>query len=199
MKVTIAAGIVGFDAARQQAVERERLVVAARHQALDDVAAHRLQGETLDDERIEAVERAEHALDDPPALGRVGIGIGQRGKVVRHGRRAMHGDGTVPPPPPVRRRDAEQHGEQHRYAVECGAKSGSIGAQGFSRRQSVGCDSVDYGPMYHGEAAAAGREARTMAAMARRRRCGLYLCAQLGYWAGQGRVWGHVVAVICVD
>ena len=83
---------VGLNRARQQTVQREWLVITARHQAFDDVAAHRLNRETLDDKRIEAVKRAEHALDQPAALRRIGIDIGQRGKVVGEGGRAMHGD-----------------------------------------------------------------------------------------------------------
>ena len=70
--------LVGLDGPRQQSIERERFVIAARHQALDHKAADRLHGETLDDERIEAVERAEHALDQPAALWCVGVDIGQR-------------------------------------------------------------------------------------------------------------------------
>ena len=86
--------IVGFDALRQQTVKRKRLVVAARHQALDHVAAHRLHGEALDDQWIEAVEGAEHAFDQAAAFRRVRVGIGNRRKILRHGRRAMHGDGV---------------------------------------------------------------------------------------------------------
>ncbi len=88
----VAPRIVGLDRARQQTVERERLVVAARHQALDDIAADRLHGETLDDQRIEAVEGAEHALGQPAALRRIGIDVGQRGEIARQRRRAVHGD-----------------------------------------------------------------------------------------------------------
>ncbi len=90
----VAPRVVGLDRAREQAVEREGLVIAARHQTFEHVAADRLHGEALDDERIEAVERAEHALHQRSALGRVGIGVGRGDKILRHGRGAMHGDGV---------------------------------------------------------------------------------------------------------
>ena len=70
----VAPRVVGLDRAREQAVEREGLVIAARHQAFEHVAADRLHGEALDDERIEAVERAEHALHQPARpLGASGL------------------------------------------------------------------------------------------------------------------------------
>ena len=47
----IAARVVGLDALGQQAVERESLVIAARHQALDHVAPDLLNGEAPDDQR----------------------------------------------------------------------------------------------------------------------------------------------------
>ena len=90
----VAARLVGLDRARQQAVEGERLVIATRHQAFEDVAADRLGGETLDDERIEAVEGAEHALHHAAALRRIGIDIVGRGKPVGHRRSPVHGDGV---------------------------------------------------------------------------------------------------------
>ena len=82
----VAARIVGLDRTRQQPVKRERFVVTARHQALDHVTAEVLHRETFDDERIEAVERAEHALHQPAALRSIRIGIGKLGKIVRHRR-----------------------------------------------------------------------------------------------------------------
>jgi len=85
-------GIVGLDALRHQAVERERLVVPARHQAFDDIAADRLHGEALHDQRVEAVERAEHAFDHASAFRRLGVGVRHNGKIARHGGRAVHGD-----------------------------------------------------------------------------------------------------------
>ena len=71
----VAARGVGLDRAGDQPVERERLVVAARHQAFDHVAADRLQRDAPDDQGIEAVEGAEHAVHQAAALGRGRIGI----------------------------------------------------------------------------------------------------------------------------
>jgi hypothetical protein len=92
MKGDVAALRVGLDRARDQAIEREGLVVAARHQALDHVATDRRRGDALHDEGIEAVERAEHALHEAPAPGGGGIGIGQPGKARGQRRLAVHGD-----------------------------------------------------------------------------------------------------------
>ncbi len=89
----VAACRVGLDGLGQQAVQRERLVVAARHQAFDDIAADRLHREALDDQRIEAVEGAEHAFGQTAAFGRIRIDIRQGAKAIRQGSRAMHGDG----------------------------------------------------------------------------------------------------------
>ena len=83
---------VGLDRAREQAVERERLVVAARQQALDHVAADLRQREAFDDERVEAVEGAEHALRQPAALGRRRIGVARMVEARRQRRFAVHGD-----------------------------------------------------------------------------------------------------------
>ena len=66
---------VGLDGAGEQAVEREWLVIAARQQAFDHVAADLRQREAFDDERVEAVEGAEHALRQSAALGRRRIGV----------------------------------------------------------------------------------------------------------------------------
>ena len=79
----------------QQAIQRERLVIAARHQALDHVAADIRRREPFDDQRIEAVEGAENALHQPAAFGRVRIDVGKRRKIRRQGRFAMHGDGMA--------------------------------------------------------------------------------------------------------
>src|SRR5262249_2262745 len=71
----VTARCIGLDCLRHQAVERERLVIAARHQALDHVAADGGRGKSLDDERIEAVESAEDAPRYASALwsGRIYI------------------------------------------------------------------------------------------------------------------------------
>jgi hypothetical protein len=66
---------VGLYFAGEQPIERERLVVAAGHQAFDHVTADRLRRDPSYDERIEVVEGPKHALDEAPALrcGRVSI------------------------------------------------------------------------------------------------------------------------------
>jgi hypothetical protein len=71
----VAARIVGLHRARQQAVKRERLVIVARQQALDDIASDRLYRQTQDNERVETVECAEHAFGDGPALRRIRIDV----------------------------------------------------------------------------------------------------------------------------
>ena len=91
----IGALVIGLDRARQQAVQRERLVIAAHHQAFEHVAAHFRRRQSLDDEGIEAVERAEHAAHETPALGRVGIDVAEGGKAFRQRRLAMHRDGMT--------------------------------------------------------------------------------------------------------
>ena len=76
MEGDIAPRVVGLDALGQQAIEREGLVIAARHQAFDHKAPDLLNGEAPDDQGIEAVEGAEQAPDQPAALRRIGIGVG---------------------------------------------------------------------------------------------------------------------------
>ena len=117
----VASRIVGLDRARQQAVERERLVIAARHQAFDYIAADRLHGVALDDQRIEAVESAEHALDDAAAFRRIGIGIGHGREIVRQSRRAMHGDGVSRRGVSRRRKAGTKAGKYDR-AAKCGPR-----------------------------------------------------------------------------
>ena len=85
--------IVGFDTLGEQGVERERLVVAAREQALDRVVFDMGGGQAFDDERIEAVECAEHAMRQLPALARGRIGVARIGEIRSPSRLAMHGDG----------------------------------------------------------------------------------------------------------
>jgi hypothetical protein len=58
-----------LDAFRDQAVERERLVAAARHQALEHVLAHVAGGNALVGEGVEAVEGALCAQHEASALG----------------------------------------------------------------------------------------------------------------------------------
>ena len=127
----VAPRIVGLDRARQQTVERERLVIAARHQAFDHVAADRLHGEALDDEGIEAVEGSKHALHQPAALRRIGIGIGQHGKAVRHCRRAVHGDGMSR----FRRRGGEARNRERSTQNGAGSQGDTGVADGVHRRE----------------------------------------------------------------
>ena len=91
----IAARGVGLHAVGEQAVERERLVIAARQQALDHVAADIGRRQTHDDERIEAVESAEHALHQFAAFRRRRVGIARMAEVRGPCRFAVHGDGIL--------------------------------------------------------------------------------------------------------
>ncbi|MGY3458906.1 hypothetical protein ACVWW5_004356 [Bradyrhizobium sp. LM3.4] len=86
--------VVGLDRSGEQAVERERLVIAAREQALDHVVPHLLHGQSLDDEGIEAVEGAENAPGQPATLGGIRIDVGHVGEIGRHRRLAVHGNGV---------------------------------------------------------------------------------------------------------
>ena len=76
----------------EQAVQRERLVLATRHQAFQHEASDLLHREAADDQRIEAVEGAEHALHQPAALRGVGIDVGHLGEGRRQRRSPMHRD-----------------------------------------------------------------------------------------------------------
>ena len=102
----VAAGGIGLDRAGDEAVKRERLVIAARHQAFDHItadhitaaderAANTLGNQALHDERIEAVEAAEHAFHQAAALGRIRIDVGRRFEVLGQGRLAVHRNGIV--------------------------------------------------------------------------------------------------------
>ena len=101
MKSNVAPDVVGFHALCQQTIERESLVIAPRHQALDHHASHLLHGDDLlygkapDNQRVKAVEGAGKALHQPAAFRRIGIGIGHMGEIGRQRRRAMHGNGVA--------------------------------------------------------------------------------------------------------
>ena len=86
----IAARVVGLDAFRQQAIECESLVIAARHQALDHKAPHLLNGDAANNQGIEAVEGSEDTPDQPPALRRIGVGVGHMREIGGKGRCAVH-------------------------------------------------------------------------------------------------------------
>ena len=93
MKGDEIARIVGLDRPRDEAVKRERLVGRTHHQRLIDVADEALRGrQSLDVVRIEAVERAEIGEVEAPALGRVGVDVGQMREVRPERRGAVHGD-----------------------------------------------------------------------------------------------------------
>ena len=130
---------VGLDGPRQQAIERERLVIAARHQAFDHVAAHLRQREALHDERIDAVEGAEDAVREPPALGRLWIGIADAVEARGLGRLAVHGDGVLRRAGPrlcISRRQQRERGKSERTKPDrCEARDrplrqGRVGSHG---------------------------------------------------------------------
>src|SRR5947208_13788972 len=86
----VAALGVGLDAPRNQSVKREWLVIAARHQTFDHVAANGRWSDPFHNEGIEAVEGAEHALHEAAALGCGGFRIRQVSKTLWPGRRTVH-------------------------------------------------------------------------------------------------------------
>ena len=77
---------------RQQGVERERLVIAAREQAFDLIAAQVRRRDAAHDQRVEAVEGAEHAMYQLAAFRRARIGVSGRQEVRPPGRLAVHGE-----------------------------------------------------------------------------------------------------------
>ena len=87
------AGVVGVQPPRDEAVEREGLVLRARHQGLEDHRVQPLGGRAgLEVEGVQAVEGAEQAQAQPSALGRIRVGVGEMGEVVGQGGGAVHGD-----------------------------------------------------------------------------------------------------------
>ncbi len=78
----------------QQAVERERLVPVSPHQRLENMRLHPPWRPTLQNVRIEAVEPPGLAEHDLPALGRIGIGVGQSHKIGWQGRLPVHSYGV---------------------------------------------------------------------------------------------------------
>ena len=98
----------------EQAVEREGLVHVALHQRLEDqIAEDRVDHaacrgtQAFQDERVEVVERPDHAIGDRAALGRLRVGIVEMGVVRRQRRLALHGDGIARPG--CRRREGRNH------------------------------------------------------------------------------------------
>ena len=91
MEDDLVARRIGFDALRDEAIERERLVGGARHQRLIDVADEALRcRQSLDVVRVQAVEGAEISEVEGAALGRLRIDVRQVVEVGRQGRLAMH-------------------------------------------------------------------------------------------------------------
>ena len=88
---------VGVDRLGDQRIERESFIARARHQRLEDIVAEgsveqAARGVALDDEGVQAVERSLPGIVDPPALGCIGIGVGEMREIGRQRRVAMHGD-----------------------------------------------------------------------------------------------------------
>lgn len=101
----------------EEPVERERLVIAPREQALEDeVAEQRVaqaarRGEAaLQDERVQAVESADHAISDAAAFRSIRIGVGQVVEALRQRRLADHRNAVHG----LRRRDLGDEAETER-------------------------------------------------------------------------------------
>jgi hypothetical protein len=92
MESDVASLGVGFDAFRQQAIEREGLVIAARHQAFDDVAADLLNRDpfTMKGLRLSKVPSRPKMIRPP--FGAPGLAIGHAGEPRRQRRGAVHRD-----------------------------------------------------------------------------------------------------------
>ncbi len=131
----VAAPGVRLDRARHQPVQRERLIVAARHQALDHEAADRRHRDALDDQGTEAVEGAEDAHHQAPALGRGRIDIGEPGEARRHRRLAVHGEGALRL---GRGRAGAAEASRGQYPTEDGRKDAAAGAAPASGRRAKG-------------------------------------------------------------
>ena len=84
---------------RQQAIEREGLVGAARHQRFEYQLAvfgvphaPRRRSHRIQHERIEGIEGAGHAMSDLATLRRFRIDVGKVAEIRRQGRLAQHRD-----------------------------------------------------------------------------------------------------------
>ena len=102
----IAARLIGVDVARDQPIERKRLVIAARHQAFDHLAAddvdvadqrgaHALSHQAARDEGIDAFKSSQYALNQAAALRCVGIDIAEMTEIGRECGLAMHRNGVA--------------------------------------------------------------------------------------------------------
>ena len=124
---------IGRDAVGQQAVERERLVIAAGEEAFDDVAPHIGSRQSFHDEGVEAVEGAEDALRQVPAFRRLRIGVGRMGEIRPPCRFPVHCDGVSsslrmrrPQTERGRCRQCAEHDETSRW-TQSGPRMGSRG------------------------------------------------------------------------
>ena len=137
------AGVVGLDRTGDQAVEREGLVLRARHQGLEDHGVQPLGGRAgLEVEGVQAVESAEHAEPQPAALRRVGIGVGELPEVRRERRGAVHRDGGGLRLRRLRarvRRGRHQRGRQEQGHEAAGAGRGAGRCGHLDPRPSVRC------------------------------------------------------------
>ena len=125
-------GVVGVHAFRDQAVEREGLVLRARHQGLEHHRVQPLGGRAgLEVEGVQAVEGAEQAQAQPPSLGRVRVGVGEVGEAVGQGGSAVHGDRR-------RRTDAGRAAERSSGARQSGQEGEGGGAEPRPRGCPVG-------------------------------------------------------------
>ena len=79
----------------EQPIERERLVEAAGHQALDDKFPDARRRYALDDERVQVLERAKDAERQPAAFRGRWIDVGKGFEIIRKERAAMKRDGMA--------------------------------------------------------------------------------------------------------
>src|SRR5262249_24671900 len=116
VKGNVAALRVSLDPPCDQPVERKRLVIAARHQAFDDVAADRRRGDALYDEGVGGVEGAKEPLHQTATLSGISVGRREAAEALGPWGRAMHGNGMASfaserparPAPPAADGDPEQ-------------------------------------------------------------------------------------------
>ena len=81
---------IRLDRFGQKTVKRKGLVIRPAQQRLDRQGRYPLGRAALHDVGVQRIEPARDAKDDPPALGRIGVGIGQRHKIRGQGGVAIH-------------------------------------------------------------------------------------------------------------
>src|SRR5262245_5096239 len=135
----------------QQAVQRERFVVTASKEAFDDVAPHVGGWQSFHDEGVEAIEGAEHAVRQVPALRCLRIDVGRMAETRPPCRFPMHGDrmstwlGMRPPQAKCRRcRQGAKHDKTARW-TQAGPRKGS------RRRRKWRANAIrsGFGGIYH--------------------------------------------------